>query len=469
AIFSLNDDAQMALSFQATIAEEESHTRSRSMDTSIRMRFEHGLPLTPELLGYIQDEKGKLVINPEEEPTVKLIFYMYLYGYSTKQIAETLIKLGRKSYLGNDDLWTSNGVIQILRNERYCGEVLTRKTWTPDYHDHKSIKNKGKKPQSRYYNHHAPIVTTDDFIAVQRLLDNARFRHKSFLPELRVIESGKLKGFVTVNPRWSGFKYEDYYKASQSVYPQVESNEEIITENQALSEYEITVNRGDFDLRGFEVTRSEFFDSVRLPAVVFSENKIKFNTEIVRKFRENNYVELLINPVEGKFAVRKTNKENRQGVYISRLNLKEYYTKDISATAFFKTLFELFNWDISYKYKIIGTLYEEDGEIAYIFDTKNSNAFFKSFLIGKDEQSDNEHNLITRSGKRVRAIPESWTYNFGNNYYLHEQTIEDLQNQSEKEWKLRLQGQLFETGKKLNVTGFEELKSYIKQELSALA
>ncbi|MBE5750110.1 MAG: recombinase family protein [Clostridiales bacterium] len=469
AIFSLNDDAQMALSFQATIAEEESHTRSRSMDTSIRMRFEHGLPLTPELLGYIQDEKGKLVINPEEEPTVKLIFYMYLYGYSTKQIAETLIKLGRKSYLGNDDLWTSNGVIQILRNERYCGEVLTRKTWTPDYHDHKSIKNKGKKPQSRYYNHHAPIVTTDDFIAVQRLLDNARFRHKSFLPELRVIESGKLKGFVTVNPRWSGFKYEDYYKASQSVYPQVESNEEIITENQALSEYEITVNRGDFDLRGFEVTRSEFFDSVRLPAVVFSENKIKFNTEIVRKFRENNYVELLINPVEGKFAVRKTNKENRQGVYISRLNLKEYYTKDISATAFFKTLFELFNWDVSYKYKIIGTLYEENGEIAYIFDTKNSNAFFKSFLIGKNEQSDNEHNLITRSGKRVRAIPESWTYNFGNNFYLHEKTIEDLQNQSEKEWKLRLQGQLFETGKKLNVTGFEELKSYINQELSALA
>ena len=74
AIFSLNEDSQMALSFQATIAEEESHTRSRSMESSIRMRFEHGLPLTPELLGYIHDEKGKLIINEEEAPTVKLIF-----------------------------------------------------------------------------------------------------------------------------------------------------------------------------------------------------------------------------------------------------------------------------------------------------------------------------------------------------------------------------------------------------------
>ena len=33
-IFSLNDDSQMALSFQATMAEEESHTRSRSMETA---------------------------------------------------------------------------------------------------------------------------------------------------------------------------------------------------------------------------------------------------------------------------------------------------------------------------------------------------------------------------------------------------------------------------------------------------
>ena len=46
AIFSLNDDSQMALTFQATMAEEESHTRSRSMETSLRMRLDHGIPLT---------------------------------------------------------------------------------------------------------------------------------------------------------------------------------------------------------------------------------------------------------------------------------------------------------------------------------------------------------------------------------------------------------------------------------------
>ena len=467
AIFSLNDNSHMALSFQATIAEEESRTRSRSMETSIRMRFEHGLPLTPELLGYIHDEKGKLIINEDEAPTVKLIFYMYLYGYSTKQIANTMIELGRKSYLGNDDLWTSNSIIQILRNERYCGEILTRKTWTPDFHDHKSIKNRGKKPQSRYYNHHEPIVKRDDYIAVQKLLDNARFRNKSFLPELRVIEEGKLKGFVTVNPRWAGFKYDDYIKASQSVYPRIDDTEEPIPEDQALAEIKIEVNRGDFDLRGFEVTRSEFFDSVRLPSVIFANKKIKFNTEVVRKFGATNNVELLINPIEGKFAVRKALPENRQSVCCSKLSFKQYYPRDIPATAFYETLFNLFNWDKSCKYKIIGTLYEEDGEIAYIFDTANSNVFFQPYVIptNPDDTPIENTRLLTRSGKKVRAIPESWTETFGNDYYLHEQTLEELRNQSEREWHLRLKGQLFETGKQLNVTSFEELKTYINQEL----
>lgn len=183
AIFSLNDDSQMALSFVATMAEEESHTRSRSMETSLRMRLDHGIPLTPKLLGYMHDEDGNLIINPEEAPTVKLAFYMYLYGYSTQQIADTFNELQRKSYLGNVK-WTSSGIVQILRNERHCGDVITRKTFTPNYRDHKSVRNRGERPQSTYRKHHEGIVSRDDFIAVQRMLDNAKypqiFSHRPF-------------------------------------------------------------------------------------------------------------------------------------------------------------------------------------------------------------------------------------------------------------------------------------------------
>ena len=52
------------------------------------MRLDNGIPLTPKLLGYTHDADGCLVPNPDEAPTVKLAFFMYLYGYSTQQIAD---------------------------------------------------------------------------------------------------------------------------------------------------------------------------------------------------------------------------------------------------------------------------------------------------------------------------------------------------------------------------------------------
>lgn len=50
-IFSLNEDTNMPLSFLASIAENESRIRSRSMEVSLAQRLNGGLPLTPKLLG----------------------------------------------------------------------------------------------------------------------------------------------------------------------------------------------------------------------------------------------------------------------------------------------------------------------------------------------------------------------------------------------------------------------------------
>ena len=468
-IFSLKEDSQMGLSFLATMAEEESHTRSRSMETSLRMRLDNGIPLTPKLLGYTHDSEGQLIINPEEAPTVKLCFFMYLYGYSTQQIADVLIALGRRSYLGNIK-WTAGGIVQILRNERHCGDVLTRKTYTPNFRTHLSKKNKGKRPQSRYLNHHEAIVSRDDFIAVQQMIDNAKYRNKSYLPELRVIDSGIFKGYVTINPRWAAFKEAEYYQASQSVYPKVTDGdlEELVD---APDEFELKVEKGDFDLRGFEITRSEFFDSNRRPAISFSDRRIKFNAPCVRKFAPSTYAELLINPIERKLAIRPSDKSNRSSVIISKLSNKRYTPREVPAAAFYDTIFSIFEWNKDYKYRIIGSLYEQDGELAYIFDAADSEAFVQSFMLPASEASGEDTSdllPVTPSGKRIRAIPEEWTNTFGKDFYEHELSLAALESQSEQDWKLRLEGRLFETGRKINVTGFDELRSYIKAELSGL-
>ena len=466
AIYSLNDDNQVALSFQAAMADEESHVRSRSMESSLRMRLDHGLPLTPKLLGYKHNADGQLIINEEEAPTVKLVFFMYLYGYSTQQIADALTALERKTYLGNIK-WTAGSIVQILRNERHCGDVWTRKTYTLSYRNHKSRKNRGQRPRTYYDGRHQGIVSTDDFNAVQRMLDNAKYGNKSFLPELRVIDSGMLRGFVVINPRWAGFKEKEYYMACQSTY--TADVEEQIEELTPVQEIQIRVEAGDFDLRGFEIARSELFDSCQRPAVSFSDKRLKFNTTIVRKFGANNFVEILVHPLERKFAVRPTDKKNRNAVQISKLSGGIYYPRDIDAAAYFETLYSLFDWNTDRKYRIIGSLYEKDDEIAYIFNTSNSETFFNSHVVPLHTTEGDELvelQALTPSGKRIRAIPQEWTSTFGRDFYLHEQDISVLEQQSEEDWKLRLEGRLIETGQQFNVTSFEELKQYINQELS---
>lgn len=207
------------------------------------------------------------------------------------------------------------------------------------------------------------------------MLDNAKYGNKSILPELRVINNGILKGFVTINPRWAGFKEADYMNAAQSVYI---GDDGTLTVSQEPEEMTFKVEAGDFDLRGFEITRTEFFGGNTYPTVTFQDRKIKFSTECIKKFGTKNYVELLINPVEMKFAVRLTDASNRNGVLISKTCGGRPKPRDIPSAAFSDTVFSLFGWNTECKYRMTGFLCEGEGELAYIFNAKDSEAFFKS-------------------------------------------------------------------------------------------
>ncbi|MCD7769205.1 MAG: recombinase family protein [Oscillospiraceae bacterium] len=231
---------------------------------------------------------------------MRLIFYMYLDGYTCQEIADTLTEFGQRTKKGNT-VWSPNSILQILQNERHCGDVLARKTWTPSFLDHKSRKNNQDRNQYRKKNHHDAIISRDDFIAVQRLISNAKYGNKGFLPELRVVPEGVLRGYVTINPRWAGFKVDDYYEACDSV--DAEPNMQEMSSN-------IEAQSGDFDLRGYEVARAQFFDTTKL-TVTFSTNDIRFSATSIRKFENCLYIELLIHPRKRIFAVRQSSKDNR--------------------------------------------------------------------------------------------------------------------------------------------------------------
>lgn len=87
-IFTLDENSEVALSFIATLAQEESHSKSEIMNASIEMRFKRGIFLTPKLLGYDLDEDKKLMINEEEAKTVTASAKTALEEYNEEQNAE---------------------------------------------------------------------------------------------------------------------------------------------------------------------------------------------------------------------------------------------------------------------------------------------------------------------------------------------------------------------------------------------
>ena len=100
-LYTLDTTGALVLTILATVAEEESRSKSFIMNWSVERRFSKGIFLVPKLLGYDLDEDGNLIVNPEEAETVKVIYYLYINGWSPSEIADLLTRYGRATKLGN--------------------------------------------------------------------------------------------------------------------------------------------------------------------------------------------------------------------------------------------------------------------------------------------------------------------------------------------------------------------------------
>ena len=425
----LDNTSNIILFVLAMVAEEESHMKSEAMLLSLEWRFSRGRFLTPALLGYDRVEvpdghggrKKVLAVNEDEARTVRLMYYMLLSGSSPAEIAATLTELGRETGLRKvcgrpNARWTASAVSSVMRNERYCGDVLARKTWTPNFHDHRSRKNRGKK--NKYYQpgHHEAIVTRAQWNAAQRILNSRRYGHDgSYLP-MRVIDRGALTGYISVNRAWAGYEADEYYRVSSIAMGLEEGDLEADLEAEHLpdgghriagltddsgvqriarelslvekavkaqlegkAEAEKTQER--MTLReGFQVARADMFSHTFEPVVRLSRSGITFNSTCVSRLdrmeghdgqlevRRVQHVELLFNPVERMLAVRPCAPDDGNAIRWADENGKG---RTISASAFCRVLFSVLGWDEGYRYRVPCSVRNRGDEAILFFDLDN--------------------------------------------------------------------------------------------------
>ena len=191
-INTLEPEAEMLLSYLASMAQEESRRTSTRVVWGQTRQMERGIVFGRSLLGYdVKD--GVLSVNQTGAQIVRLIFHKYaLEQMGTCQIARYLTAHGYQTNRGSTE-WKPGSIIKILNNEKYVGDLIQKKTYTPDFLTHAKKTNKGQVPFVTIEDHHEGIVSREVWDLAQERLRLNNKHEKGGSHSSRYVFSGKIK------------------------------------------------------------------------------------------------------------------------------------------------------------------------------------------------------------------------------------------------------------------------------------
>jgi site-specific DNA recombinase len=151
AIHSSSPDGELMLTLMAAFAESEAESLSENVAWGFRKKFASGNTRSlavHNLYGIDRNEdSGEIVICEDEAAIVRRIYNDFLAGLSAQTIANNLDKENVPTRFEGSN-WYNKTVINILKNEKYCGDVLFQKTYSPGALS-RVKQNRGELPQ--YY------------------------------------------------------------------------------------------------------------------------------------------------------------------------------------------------------------------------------------------------------------------------------------------------------------------------------
>lgn len=378
----------------AMVAQEESHMKSEAILLSLEWRFSRGRFLTPRLFGYDKVEvpdgfggkKKILSVNESEARVVRWMYSTLVNGGSPEAIAEVLTEMaiptgGRRRDGTLNTHWTAGSVVSIMRNEKHCGDVLARKTYTPNYKDHKSKKNNGKKNKYFQPDHHEAIVSRAMWNAAQRILNSRKYRHEGTYLPMRIIDHGALTGYISMNRCWAGFDFEDYYRAGQIAMGLLDEDLEVDLETEYLPEAgrkigglvddhgiaqiarDLTAAEQEIKdelegkaeeeteaidkenaVKSFQVVSGDMFSRAGEAVIRITTKGFSFSKTCTYKFHKVTHVELLFNPVERMLIVRPCKPEHPNAIV--------WDSKYKSGAPLSRVLFNSMGWDTDYSFSV---------------------------------------------------------------------------------------------------------------------
>lgn len=167
-IWTNDKKGEFLLTLMASFAQEESRSIAENTAWGHRRRFENGKYSVnfTHFLGYKRGKNGEFVVDVKQAKIVRELYLLFLQGFSVSQICKLMEEKGIPSP-GGKMRWHWGTVNSILSNEKYKGDALSQKYYTPDFLTHKQAKNNGELEKFYVSGGHEAIIPPDIFDYVQ--------------------------------------------------------------------------------------------------------------------------------------------------------------------------------------------------------------------------------------------------------------------------------------------------------------
>lgn len=204
-IDTLNSDSELYLIIYAGFAQSESESISKNIVWTYRKNFEEGKPIFmyKKLLGYKKGEDGAPEIVPEEAEVVERIFNMYLAGSPVDVISKTL-QSENLQFEDKQFTFSKPMILNVLRNEKYCGDCILQKTVTMDPISKKRKENEGEAPMWLAEDCIPPIISRATFNRTQEEIS----RRKTYVPQSK-------KTAITASGKYSRYALTDVLQCGE--------------------------------------------------------------------------------------------------------------------------------------------------------------------------------------------------------------------------------------------------------------
>jgi len=171
-------DGELLLTILSSVAQQEVQNISEHVKQGLSMKMQRGEMIGFNgCLGYDYHKEDKTItVNPQEAEIVQYIFQRYVEGAGSKVIARELKNLGYKNKKGQSS-WSDHGIVGIIKNEKYKGDLLMGKTFTVDPISKRRLENLGEADQYYIENHHEPIISRVLFEQAQQILQKRTVSH----------------------------------------------------------------------------------------------------------------------------------------------------------------------------------------------------------------------------------------------------------------------------------------------------